>query len=90
MMAEVKRNIARAERVLAKWRAKEALLLHQLECITRDIAMKRLLQANLNIERAKYYHRQHVDSSRLVKVPQDIFTTMTRPSISLAESMRAY
>ena len=89
-MAEVKRNIAKAERAVAEWRAKEAMLLHELECITRDIAVKRLSQADLNIERAKTYLRQHIDSPRLVQDPKDLFATMTRPSISLAESMHVY
>ena len=89
-MAEVKRNIARAEKALAEWRAKEALLLHQLECITRDVAVKRLSQADLNIERAKSYHRQYIDNPRLVKSPQDLFAIMTSPSVSLADTMRVY
>ena len=89
-IAEVKRNIARAERALAEWRAKEAFLLHQVECITRDVAVKRLSQADLNMERVKFYQKQYVDNPRLVNTPQDILATMTRPSISLADSMRAY
>lgn len=87
-IAEVKRGVARAEKVLAEWRAKEASLLYELQCITRDVAEKRLSQADINIERTKSFQKHFSDKPRLVVGPQDLFSTLSTASISLGDSMR--
>ena len=81
-LAEVKRAIAKAERKLAHCRTKETMIIHRLQSIKKELADKRLAQADINVERAKYYYKRTSESPRLVGTPFDILTLLSKPSFS--------
>ena len=87
-LAEVKRCIARAERRLAQWRSKELALLHNIQSITEEVAYKRIAQSDINLERVKSFRSRLSENPRLVGTPSDILTTLTRPSMALADDIR--
>ena len=87
-LAEVKPCIAKAEQRLAQWRTKETLLLHNLQCLTEEVANKRITQADINLERARSYRQQLCEKPRLVGTPSDILSSLTKPSMTLSDQMK--
>ena len=85
-LAEARRAIAKAERKLAHCRTKETVILHHLQCIKEELADRRLAQADINIERAKFYYKQASESQRHVGAPIDIITALSKPSFSVRDS----
>lgn len=82
-IAELKREVAKAEKKLSRCRRRELAALQELEIIQERLADKRISQADINIERAKYYHQHTFGKPRLVGTPPDIITTLARPSIPI-------
>ena len=85
-LAQVKKSIAKAERRLAHCRAKEILILQQLQSINEDLAERRVQQADVNIERAKHYHKRLCEKPRQVDTPS-IMTILSRPSVTIAANL---
>ena len=86
-LAQAKRAIAKAERRLAHCRTKETKVLHRLQVISKELADRRLAQADINIERAKFYHKRSSEIPRLAGTPYDILTTLSKPSFSILENL---
>ena len=84
-LAEVKLCIAKAERRLAQWRTKETLLLHNLQYISQEVACKRVTQADINLERTKSFQQCLNKNPGLFQSPSNILSTLTRPSMNLAD-----
>ena len=87
-LARVKQGVAKAERRLARWRAREAHLLHQMRRMHEDLAERRIAQADVNLERALYYQQQAAKNSQVAGMPTDILTAMSMPSRSVWEDNR--
>lgn len=82
-IAQLKRAVARAEKKLAHCRKKEMSALQDLQIIEETLADKRISQADINIERVKYYNNHMYGKPRLVGNPPDILSMLGRPSIRL-------
>ena len=61
------------------------MILHRLQNIKKELADRRLAQADINVERAKYYYKRASESPRLVGNPFDILTVLSKPSFSAME-----
>ena len=85
MLAEIKREVAKAEKRLAHCRTKESLVLHRLQCIREEVAERRLTQADINIERAKSYRKHSCEG--LVRIPSNIIKALFKPSASIADDV---
>ena len=75
-LAHVKQAVARAEHKLAHRRTKEMKLLHRLQRIREELAEKRMMQAEIDIERVKNYQKCRKEKPRLVGSPLEILTTV--------------
>ena len=86
-LAEARRSIAKAERKLAHCRAKETMILHHIQCIKKEVADRRLAQADVNIERAKFYYKRATETQRHVGAPFDIITALSKPAFNAIEPL---
>ena len=79
-IAAVKLEVADAEKKLARCRADEYLLLHELFSIREELAVKRVKQASINIERADHHYRLQQRQPKTIGAPSNILAAMSVPS----------
>ena len=60
--------------------------MHQLQCISERLADRRVLQADLNIERAMYYQSRLNENPRQIDTPS-IISILSRPSFTMANNL---
>ena len=75
-LAEAKHAVAKAERALAHCHIQEIMELHCIQCIRKELAQKRIAQAEINVRCARSYIKETFESPRSVGSPSDILTTL--------------
>ena len=80
LLARIKQRIAKAERTIAHYRAKEMMILHRIYSIGECVAEKRIMQADINVERTRLYQQESQDRARPVAPPEDILVALSRPT----------
>ena len=80
ILAKIKQKIAKAERTIAHCRAKEMLVLYHMHSINEQVAEKRVLQADINVERTTVYSREAANKPRPTSLPEDLIVTLSRPT----------